>query len=88
MDVMVGADDVEQPKPHPAPVTKALERLGAVPREALFVGDSPIDIQAGRAAGTHTAAALWGPFPRELLEKERPDHCVERVSDLTSLLGP
>ncbi|HKP76765.1 MAG TPA: HAD-IA family hydrolase, partial [Longimicrobiaceae bacterium] len=65
--VIVTPEDVRNPKPHPDPVRVALERLGVAPREALFVGDSPHDLVAGREAGTRTAAALWGPFPREAL---------------------
>ena len=71
-DVLVGFDDVTEHKPHPAPVLAALDRLGARPDGALFVGDSPHDIRAGRAARVRTAAALWGPFPEEALARESP----------------
>lgn len=73
--VLVGADDVTRGKPHPEPVFLALERLGlnAGDGPVLFLGDSPFDIRAGRAAGVRTAAALWGPFPRAVLEAEAPD---------------
>ena len=71
--VIVTPEDVSHPKPHPEPVLHALDRLGVRPEEAVFVGDSPHDMAAGKAAGTRVAAALWGPFPREALERERPD---------------
>jgi pyrophosphatase PpaX len=71
--VIVTPDDVARGKPHPDPVLRALELLGAEPGRALLVGDSPYDIAAGRAAGTATAAALWGAFPRAVLEAESPD---------------
>ncbi|MBV9109066.1 MAG: HAD-IA family hydrolase [Gemmatimonadetes bacterium] len=61
-DVIVTPEDVSNPKPHPDPVHVALERLGISAGEALFVGDSPHDLASGRAAGTRTAAALWGRF--------------------------
>ena len=51
--------------------------------QVLFVGDSPFDLRAGRAAGTHTAAALWGPFSREVLAAEEPDFYL---SDLEGVL--
>ena len=86
-DVIVTPEDVANPKPHPDPVLFALERLGVSPSEALFVGDSPHDMAAGRAAGTRTAAALWGPFPREALERERPDALLERQEDVLDLVG-
>ena len=85
--VIVGADEVTHPKPHPEPVLKALERLGAPASGAVFVGDSRHDIECGRAAGVKTAAVLWGPFDRSHLEDLEPDYWLERPEDLT-LLAP
>jgi pyrophosphatase PpaX len=84
-EVLVAADDVDQGKPAPDPVLLALERLGARPQQAVFVGDSPHDLTAGREAGTRTAAVLWGPFAREDLAPHRPDVWVERPADLAGL---
>jgi pyrophosphatase PpaX len=86
-EVIVTPEDVRNPKPHPEPVHVALERLGVAPAEALFVGDSPHDMASGRAAGTRTAAALWGPFTREALEEERPDAWLHRQEDVLELVG-
>lgn len=85
--VIVGADDVTHPKPHPEPVLTALERLGTGAAEAVFIGDSRHDMACGRAAGVKTAAALWGPFDRTDLEDSAPDYWLERPEDL-SLLTP
>ena len=84
-DVVVGADDVAHHKPDPAPVHAALERLGADPDTAVFIGDSPHDMAAGRAAGVRTAAALWGPFPREALAPHRPDFWLAAPADIARL---
>jgi pyrophosphatase PpaX len=84
-DVLVTSDDLEASKPSPEPVLVALERLAAEPRQALFVGDSPHDVAAGRDAGTTTAACLWGPFTREQIAAERPDHWLESFADLLRL---
>ena len=83
--VLVGADDVAQHKPHPAPVLAALDRLSADPEETVFIGDSPHDIEAGRAAGVRTAAALWGPFPREALARASPHHWLADPAGIASL---
>ena len=80
--VVVGADDVDRHKPDPAPVLAAVNRLGADFARTVFVGDSPHDMAAGRAAGVKTAAALWGPFPREALEPHRPDFWLYAPADL------
>ena len=86
-DVLVGADDVVRAKPDPEPVQLALSRLGLHGRatDALFVGDSPYDIRAGRAAGTYTAAALWGPFSQALLDGREADFYVEGLADVLAL---
>ena len=86
-DVLITPEDVENAKPHPEPVHLALARLGVAPAEALFVGDSPHDMVAAREAGARTAAALWGPFPREALLAEHPDHLLERQEDVLDLVA-
>jgi pyrophosphatase PpaX len=86
-DVPVTADDVVRAKPDPEPLLMALDRLGLAGQggRTLFVGDSPFDIRAGRAAGTRTAAALWGPIAREVLEAEAPDWFVSQLDEVLAL---
>ncbi|MBI4420244.1 MAG: HAD-IA family hydrolase [Gemmatimonadetes bacterium] len=84
-DVLVGADDVDRHKPDPAPVLRALELLGAEPSMTVFIGDSPHDMVSGRAAGVRTAAALWGPFPREWLEPHQPDYWLTEPGEIATL---
>ena len=59
-DVVVGADDTERHKPDPEPILLALERLGAAPEDAAYVGDSPFDIRAAKAAGVAAIGVTWG----------------------------
>ncbi len=87
MDVVIGADDVEHPKPHREPIDRAVERLGADPATTVYVGDSVHDMHSGRSAGVRTAAVLWGPFSREELEPTRPDHWLPAPHDVVRLLG-
>jgi len=84
-DVIVGADEVFHPKPHPEPVLTALERLGVGREDVVFIGDARHDMVCGRAAGVATAAALWGPFDRAHLEDLDPDYWLERPEDLENL---
>ena len=86
MDVLVCADDVTNPKPHPEPVEKAVQLLGADPVTTVYVGDSIHDMHSGRAAGVRTAAALWGPFGRGHLEDAQPDYWLETPMDLVRLV--
>lgn len=89
VEVLVAADDVRRGKPDPEPVRSALEQLGleSVPGRVFFVGDSPFDLRAGRGAGVRTVGAVWGPFPRHVLEEEDPDHLVEALHEVREL-GP
>ncbi|GAB2505732.1 phosphoglycolate phosphatase [Arenimonas alkanexedens] len=58
--VLVGGDTLPQRKPDPAPLHLACARLGCTPAEAIYIGDDLRDIQAARAAGMASVAALWG----------------------------
>ena len=86
MDVLVCADDVTNPKPHPEPVEKAVSLLAADPARTVYVGDSIHDLVSGRGAGVRTAAVLWGPFTRTQLEPAQPDFWLDRPEQLMSLL--
>jgi pyrophosphatase PpaX len=59
-DTVVGGDETELHKPHPAPLLLALERLEATPDQAAYVGDSPYDMQAARAGGLRAIGVTWG----------------------------
>jgi pyrophosphatase PpaX len=85
IQVWVSASDTENPKPHPEPVLKALKMLACRPKSAIFIGDSVSDIQAGRAAGTRVAAALWGLGKPEELISLNPDFVLDRVVDFQHL---
>lgn len=86
-DVVVAAEDTERHKPHPAPILAALERLDALPGAAAYVGDSPFDIRAAKAAGVFAVAVSWGGIhASERLLEERPDVLVEHAEELLGVL--
>jgi pyrophosphatase PpaX len=87
IDVVVGMEATERHKPEPDPVLHALAELGSTPSNALFLGDSPHDIAAGNAAGVISVAALWGPFPRTVLESASPTYLLEHIRELPALVG-
>lgn len=82
----VWGDDVERPKPEPDGVLRAMADLGADPRSTLVIGDSPADIMMGRAAGTQTAAAMWGGSTRERLMAASPDISLDAPADLLNIM--
>jgi pyrophosphatase PpaX len=78
----VFAEDVPEKKPHPAPLKLALERLGAVPEECVYVGDSPEDIEMARRARVRAVGVL-GPFPTaKRIRAARPDILLNSIRDL------
>lgn len=58
--VLIGGDSLPERKPHPMPMLHAAEALGAAPSDCVYVGDDRRDIDAARAAGMPSIAALWG----------------------------
>lgn len=85
-DTVITCEQTSRHKPEPDPVLLALDRLGKPASQALFVGDSPHDMLAGRAARVHTAAAMWGPFSRETLSPARPDFWASAFPDLRPII--
>lgn len=62
---VVGCEQAPRPKPDPSGLIAVLEDMGVEPAEALYVGDSLVDQQAARGAGTDFAAMLRGGTARE-----------------------
>ncbi|MBD9477767.1 phosphoglycolate phosphatase [Pseudoxanthomonas sp. PXM02] len=58
--VLIGGDTLTEKKPHPLPLQVAAERIGIAIADCVYVGDDERDIQASRAAGMPSIAALWG----------------------------
>ena len=88
-EVLVCAEDTVQRKPHPEALLLALERMRLAPAEAVYIGDSPEDVQMAQAAGVR-AVGIPGAFPnREALAAARPDPLEASLSTaLDAILGP
>ncbi|HHW14307.1 MAG TPA: HAD-IA family hydrolase, partial [Firmicutes bacterium] len=69
----VAVDEVAHRKPEPDSLLRGLELLRGTPETAVYLGDSPSDLRAARAAGVTSVAALWGGQPPEALLAEGPD---------------
>ena len=86
-DAIVGSDETERHKPHPDPILRALELLDAQPHEAAYVGDSPFDVRAAKAASVFAIAVAWGGIHAdEVLRREEPDAFVRRAEELLAVL--
>jgi len=84
--LIVTSQDVEEPKPSPQAFLKAANQLEVSISDCAVVGDSIVDVQAGKSAGTKTIAVLSGLFSREELEKEKPDLIIENINSLLDVL--
>jgi beta-phosphoglucomutase-like phosphatase (HAD superfamily) len=60
IDLIVCSDDVDRSKPDPDLVSVALDRVGVTASEALLIGDTPFDVEAGRRAGVEVVALRCG----------------------------
>lgn len=85
IDLWVTIDDVSRPKPHPDAVLFALKRFKVQPKQALMVGDSPVDLSAGRDAGTFIAAACWGADDPQRLISMNPDFVFHKPEEMHML---
>jgi pyrophosphatase PpaX len=86
-DAVVTADDTDAHKPDPEPVREALRRLGAGPMDTAFVGDSPFDMGAGKAAGVFTIGVGWGGLhAEEALRDAGADAIAHSLEELRGLL--
>jgi pyrophosphatase PpaX len=86
-DVVVGYEDTTRHKPDAEPVLLAVEKLGGTTDEAVYIGDSPFDIGAAKAAGVFAVAVGWGGIhPDERLLAEEPDAFVHTPEELLRVL--
>jgi pyrophosphatase PpaX len=86
-DVVITLDEVENAKPHPEPIEKALKELGSTPQEAIMVGDNHHDILAGKNAGVLSAGVAWSAKGREYLAHYEPEFMLETMPDLLKVVG-
>jgi HAD superfamily hydrolase (TIGR01549 family) len=86
LDGVVTRDDVDELKPDPGIVFKALNLASAKADEAILVGDAIIDIKAAKAASVRCVAVPTGPFPATRLLQEEPEFIVNSLLDVPELV--
>lgn len=86
-DTVITMEDTREHKPRPAPLLKGLEALGGVPlEEAAYIGDSPHDVAAARAAGVKIVTVSWGAFSEKVLRAAGPDYLVPDLDAAVDVL--
>jgi pyrophosphatase PpaX len=74
VNAWICSDDVAEPKPNPAAVLEALKTFGCAPPQAILIGNSKYDMEAGKRAGTCLGAALWGVADHWEILSYEPDY--------------
>ena len=84
---VVGGDEVARPKPYPDLPRYSAKALGLPPERCVVVGDSPVDILAGRAARTWTVAAMYGYGEPSAIREAKPHAEIRRFDELPAALA-
>jgi HAD superfamily hydrolase (TIGR01549 family) len=87
-DAIVLGADVSRRKPDPEGIVKCLGELGVAPVAAVYVGDTPVDIQASRAAGVRAVAVLSGAADSAMLSAHWPDRLLSSHARLAEIVEP
>ncbi len=85
--LVLGPEALDERKPAPFMLDKAMEHFELTPGECALVGDTPVDIETGRAAGVFTVAVLGGFRTREELEAASPDVIINDLTELSPLFS-
>ena len=85
INYILGFDDVIEPKPSPEGIQKALTYFGLKPQDAIMVGDSPVDVLAGKNAKTQTVGVTYG-FHGEKIAEAKPDYVVDDIKEILTIL--
>ena len=83
---LMGRRDGLAHKPSPEPLIYICNELKIKPSETLMVGDTELDIQCGKSAGSKTCGVLFGYRTKDQLEKEKPDFLISGLNELRKIL--
>ncbi|MFZ5819648.1 MAG: HAD family hydrolase [Chloroflexota bacterium] len=85
-DVIVTALSAEHTKPYPDPVLLAAAKMGVPPEHCLMIGDTTVDMRAGRSAGAQTLGVLCGFGAEGELKRQGADLILASTPELTAIL--
>lgn len=73
-------------KPDPAAALLIAERFGAKAEEVVYIGDSDVDMQTGKAAGMTTVGVTWGFRSKEVLIAYGADYIIDKPEELITIV--
>lgn len=83
---VIGGDDKNCRKPDGCPINHILEGINVPPDKAIIVGDSEIDITAGKLAGILTCGLTYGIGRAESIKKAKPDYLLDDIRALKDIV--
>jgi HAD superfamily hydrolase (TIGR01509 family) len=87
-DVIISVLSARHTKPYPDPILLAAQKMGVPPEACLMIGDTTVDVRAGKAAGAQTISVLCGFGEEDELRRRNPDLILPSTADLAdALLG-
>ena len=86
LEIAVGESTEVRRKPNPDAVLAALRHIGVEREEAIYVGDTEVDLQTARNAGMECASVDWGFRTREQLVEIGAEHIFDTVQELEEYL--
>jgi HAD superfamily hydrolase (TIGR01549 family) len=85
-DAVITGQSAEHTKPYPDPIRLAAQKMGVKPEECLMIGDTTVDMRAGKSAGAQTVGVLCGFGEEAELQKRGADMILKTTSELAGLL--
>jgi HAD superfamily hydrolase (TIGR01509 family) len=86
-DVIVTGLSAAHTKPYPDPILLAAQKMGVKPEESLMIGDTTVDIRAGKAAGAQAVGVLCGFGEEAELKQLGADLILRSTSELTEVFN-
>jgi len=85
-DVVISALSARHTKPYPDPILLAAKKLNVAPEACLMIGDTTVDVRAGKAAHAQTVSVLCGFGEEDELRRRNPDLILPSTADLAEVL--
>ena len=86
VNAVVAIEDAPKRKPAPDPLIECARQLNVFTQQCIYVGDSHVDIRAGKAAGMATIGVLTGLDDYETLQRENPSWIFKSVKEISELI--
>ena len=85
-DAVITGQSAEHTKPYPDPILLAAQKMGVKPEECLMIGDTTVDMRAGKSAGAQTVGVLCGFGEEPELRNKGADKILKATPELVDLL--